>query len=462
VKIANFIFVSLIIANSIMDLLNSFQKRNKIQTDSHSALFAEYLFLKKSPAPFGVPNEISHESELRAKIKQIEGQQALLFDLQSQLSAKESEISRLNSRVAISENENSTLQKELISLNLRLLEKCASSEKQDSITPSHIPLSPSVFLSPLPRPSRACVPRKPAIRTLGVLTSAPNRFAGDRGSSAKLLAVAAGNRVSVMNRINFHIEADFDLADSVPIGLDLSPDGSMVLTGTTDGQLLHLDVSSLKIKSKISGCLGKIKNCGYLGNSSYKGFSASTDRCLRIYDLSRGEISRSFSTSSQMVDATCSEDGSVIATAHQNGQVILWNENEKIATIEAHKDSCVGLDISRCGRFLTSLGMDDGISVIDLQNYSSPLFNLKSPGFTTFQDTSFPCISPDGQLVAACGASDGAAWCFDLIHGNFSGKLNMGDSLCLFWGSSKGDKFEMISGHRNGNLKWWAASEVIK
>jgi len=458
----------------VPEIMAAVHERNRRQTDAHAALFAAYAALRRAPPPPGAPGEDETarrlESDLRAKSKQIEGQQCLLNDLQAQLTLKEKEISDATRKFVAAQKEISTLQSELVRVNSSLLQSRAEIERL--LAAARPPVSdlqpPPQLVAALPPLRRSVVPRK-FLKTLGLSLGAspPCRLAGVRGSLGPRLLAVGSKRVQVVDRARSQLIADFSLSNnSVALGLGVSPDGATVLAGTTDGQLLLLEISSQNVKAELRGCSGKIKNCGFVGDRT-KCFSASTDRSLRLWDLQKsGTISRSFSASSQIVDACCTDDGSIIATAHQNGKIILWSPNSpnRISEIDAHPDSCVGLDISRCGRFLTSLGRDDKIAVIDLTSSTSePLLKFGAPGFATFQDSSFPCISPDSKIVSACGASDGAVWCFDLFSGKNLGTVPTGDAVCVFWGASAvaggAESFEMLSGHRNGNLKWWLGSD---
>ena len=454
--------------------LQAIKERNRTQTDIFVPLYNAYVELKrspKSPEPTaeGDATVKRLENDVRAKTRQIEGQQSLLTDLQAQLSIKEREISELNAKHIAAQKEIAALQSELVRVNSLFLEKCADLEKVNARPTLEI-ATPPQLVSSLPAIVRSCVPKKSS-RTLGLSLGAspPCRLAGIRGSLGPRLLAVGSKRVQVIDRANSHLVADFQLNNNaVALGLGVAPDGGNVLAGTTEGQLLLLEISSQSVRAELRGCTGKVKSCDYVGDST-KCFSASTDRCLRLWDLTRSAtISKTFTTSSQIVDACSTDAGSLIATAHQNGKIILWSPNSpnRIAEIDAHADSCIGLDISRCGKFLTSLGRDDKIAVFNLGSYGEPLHKIGAPGFTTFQDASFPCISPDARIVSACGASDGGVWCFEINTGKCLGTVSTGDAVCVFWGASAiaggAESYEMLSGHRNGNLKWWPASENNK
>ena len=456
-------------------ILEAIRERNYYQTDAIAPLYNAYAELRRVPKSPLLPSADEDatfkrlENDVRAKTRQIEGQQSLLTDLQAQLSLKEKELSEMHVKHTTAQREITALQSELIRVNSLYLEKCSEIEKMNAKPVPDLPPPPQL-VSSLPAGVRSCVPRKTS-RTLGLNLGAspPCRLAGIRGSLGPRLLAVGSKRVQVIDRANSHLVADFQLgSNAVALGLGVAPDGGHVLAGTTEGQLLLLEISSQSVRAELRGCSGKVKSCDYVGDST-KCFSASTDRCLRLWDLTKsGIITKTFTTSSQIVDACSTDDGSLIATAHQNGKIILWSPNaaNRIAEIDAHADSCIGLDISRCGKFLTSLGRDDKISIFNLSSYAEPLHKIGAPGFSTFQDSSFPCISPDARIVSACGASDGGVWCFDVISGKHLGTVNTGDAVCVFWGASAvaggAESFEMLSGHRNGNLKWWPASENNK
>ena len=404
------------------------------------------------------------EIATQMKTRQIESQQSLLTDLQAQLSLKEKECSEMSSKYSNAQKEIQTLMADLERLQKSLLEKTAEVERLNSKAPTlAVPPPPP---PPPPQYRRACVPKKP-FRTLGLsftAASPPCRFSGFTASSGPRLLAIGSKKIQVIDRQSGVLSLDYPLS-SVALGVSISPDCSLALAGTTEGQLALLSLQSQRLTLELK-VQAKIRNCGFTEHGKF--FSASTDRAVRIWDLGKGGVvSKQLLTGSQIIDACVSEDGGVIAVAHQNGKVAIYpgSLEAKIAEFDSHSDACVGVAISRCGKFVASLGRDDRVAVADLTATVSETRKFHAPGFSAFQDMSYPVFSPDSRLVSVCGAADGAVYCFDVSSGKLAGTTNAGDAVCLFWGctSNEGkDGFELLTGHRNGSLKWWEGTETVK
>jgi WD40 repeat protein len=115
---------------------------------------------------------------------------------------------------------------------------------------------------------------------------------------------------------------------------------------------------------------------------------------------------------------------------------------------------------------IASIGRDDKIAIIDLNKSTTEVsHHFSHSGYFAFQDTSFPAISPDGRLVAACSAADGSVYCFDVASMKYAGTVNAGDATCVFWAATaetgNAESFELVTGHRSGVLKFWEASETV-
>ena len=410
------------------------------------------------------------ETDLKVKSRQIEGQQALLNDLQSQLSSKEKELKDISVKHGYAMKEISSLQTELEKVMKALEEKSAELSKSLGVKkPADIPEvsvnAPTVKETTFFR--RSCVPKK-STKTLGLGISGgspPIRLTGP--PSGKLLAIGS-KKVQVVDRSTTLTVLDFALANNaVALGLGIAPDGASVIAGTTEGQLLVIGIPDGKIRSEMRGCTGKIRNCSFL-SGSHRAYSASADRTVRLWDVGKAVATRSLSVNSQICDAASSADGALIAIGHQNGKISLLssqaNDLRLMDSIDAHAEACCGLCLSGCGNFLVSVGQDDKIVIIDLRT-NEVLHRCSHAGFTAFQDASFPSVAPESRIAAACSASDGSVYCYDVNQGHYLGKVSANDAVCLFWGSKtvNGERsFEILTGHKNGSLKWWEATEQNK
>lgn len=228
----------------------------------------------------------------------------------------------------------------------------------------------------------------------------------------------------------------------------------MVLVGTSENQLSLIDLNG-RILKDLKGHGGKVKGCGFVG-SKFKAFSVATDRTIKLWDLNRACPTRSVPVTSQLTGGAVTSDGTMMVTCHLNGKVTVWSLQEKICEVDAHSDTCMGVSLSPDGRFITSVGKDDTVAVIDIHMAQcGPIHRLT--GFKALAIDTSPSGSSDSKIVSVCGSNGINHW--DLILGTPLGVTGT-DPLGLVWTStqtSDPSNSNAISIHANGVVKWWTS-----
>jgi WD40 repeat protein len=146
----------------------------------------------------------------------------------------------------------------------------------------------------------------------------------------------------------------------------------------------------------------------------------------------------------------------MIATGHLNGKVTLWSQTDKICEVSAHSESCMGLALSPDGRFVTSIGKDGSLAIIDVHMpQTGPVHVLT--GFKALSTETSPAVSPDSRIVAVCGSESIVAW--EILSGSSIAPIQS-KALGVCWAhgqsATSNSNHQLLSVHEDGVVKWWA------
>ena len=97
--------------------------------------------------------------------------------------------------------------------------------------------------------------------------------------------------------------------------------------------------------------------------------------------------------------ATVSPDGSLLATGHDNGSIVLWNTETglPVRSLEGHADTVVSLAFNATGSQLASAGVDAAIRVWNMNDEAVQVLEGHTNRLTTV------AFSPDGSSLASGG-----------------------------------------------------------
>ena len=408
---------------------------------------------------------------LAQKNKQIESQQALLNDLQFQLSSKEVQVRDLSTRLATSMAQSSQIQAQLESTHKQLEQKelevislkneIKGMENADKIEIlESINKHPPIVISPTPGLS-SMVPKQVSLsHKIGKTPSLPPTvITASRGGLGPQLVAVGSRKLHCFNANSGGTVCEIDVISSTYpsaciLSLAVAFENDSVLLGTSESQLSLVDLNGRLLKD-LKGHSGKVKGCGFLANKS-KAFSVSTDRTLKLWDLTRASPIRSVPVTSQLVGGVATLDGTMLVTCHLNGKLIVWSQTERICEIDAHADACLGLALSPDGRFITSVGKDDVCAVVDIHMaQSGPIHMLR--GFRGLPTDGPPAVSLDSKIVSVCAHSGIHSW--DLLLGSPLGDVPT-DAAYLTWApgciGGQGVSEQVVTAHESGVIKWWS------
>lgn len=398
------------------------------------------------------------ESALRQKSRQIESQQALLSDLQSQLSLKESEVVDLATRLSMSVAEQAQLQLQLQSTHnlleakqleiVRLTEDIRALRIDDDFIDPIVRSVESISIQHPPRINKH-LPKTVAQKIKLESTGCEPTVIVAAGPLGRVLA--GTRKVNVVNKVGSSTYSIPGQSDSCSI-MSLGVTDESFLAGTSEGGVFLMDYGG-RVMKDLKGHGGKVKGCGFLSNK--KAFSVATDRTIKMWDLHRGSAIRSVPVSSQITSGASTFDGSIIVSGHQNGNLLIWSQCEKLCEIQqVHSDTCLGIAVSADGRFLVSIGKDNSIAIIDIHMASAgPVHNITGIIFNGTETQ--PAISPDSKIVSACTKTGIQSW--DILLGKHISSVPS-DAIALAWSACTDQTDivqQVITTHADGIVKWW-------
>lgn len=404
---------------------------------------------------------------LQQKSRQIESQQSLLSDLQAQLSAKESEVRDLSSRLQTSVQQSTQLHAQLTATHTLLQEKeleivklrteIRAMESADKIEiVEQLNKSPPTVAS---LDLHSLIPRKVVLsQKLSKALVPPNFVTVTAGSEGPQIVAVGTRKLHCFSATSGGVLCESEVTSSSSsaslMAASISPENDVVLVGTSEAQLSLVDLNG-KLLKDLKGHSGKIKGCGFLGSKS-KAFSVATDRTVKLWDLHRASPLRSVPVTSQLVGGVATRDGTMMVTCHLNGKLIVWSQTDKICEVDAHTDACLGLALSPDGRFITSVGKDDTVAVVDIHMaQSGPIHTLT--GFKALSVDTAPSVSMDSRIVSVCTGAGMQSW--DLLLGTSLGLAHT-DATALAWvngtPSENGPTQQIVTVHPDGVIKWWS------
>lgn len=240
-------------------------------------------------------------------------------------------------------------------------------------------------------------------------------------------------------RIHWAVEAQNPLektfvTTTLPGASRISPDGAIFAFEELLGQVVLLDIETLRGMSEINSCNIYLTIDYQPEDSEY---IITDDRFLGFdpaghvltYDPETGEftlwdtLSRTpiFQSIKPQMGVTCasfSMDGALLAIGYDDGRITLWDikSNTDMGTLEGHSDSVMNVEFVSTGNLLASSGADQRLFLWDLKTKQPLQPALKSNGTMD--------ISPDGKMLAY-GDIDGIPIIFDLIkHEALGSPLN--------------------------------------
>jgi WD40 repeat protein len=182
----------------------------------------------------------------------------------------------------------------------------------------------------------------------------------------------------------------------------ISPDGTFIVSASSDGTLRVWDARSGTERLNLSNQRGATWCCAVSPDNSFI-ISGSADRTLKIWDAQTGvEIRTLFGHTDRVNRCVVSPDGSLIISASSDMTLRVWDAKtgDNLLVLTDHKDNVNDCAVSPDGSFIVSASSDGTVVVWDIKSGKVlHSFRKSSEEFTCC------AISPDGSFIVA-GSSD--------------------------------------------------------
>lgn len=160
-------------------------------------------------------------------------------------------------------------------------------------------------------------------------------------------------------------------ADTNGVTLDISPDGRYVATAGRTEEVIIRDLHSGALKVRMYGHGAPIQSCRY-NSAGTKIVTTALDGTAMIWDLETQELEHILDggLGNLVWWATFSPDGRTVATAQEQGIVILWDANtgEELNRLKIHDEGVRYVDFSADGTRLLSTSSDRTGAVTDIRS----------------------------------------------------------------------------------------------
>ena len=160
--------------------------------------------------------------------------------------------------------------------------------------------------------------------------------------------------------------------------------------------------------------------------------SVSSDRTLKLWDISNGKVFKNFAFSSSPHAIDVSSNDTYFATGHKNGELRIWSltDPKEMHKIKVHTDQITSLKFSRTGSQIITSSKDSEIKITEIRT-------LQTETTLEHQDLSIPAssgkfaMSANGQYLGI-GGTNGSLFVFDLHKQAFEEEFSGNHTTCVF------------------------------
>jgi WD40 repeat protein len=260
-----------------------------------------------------------------------------------------------------------------------------------------------------------------------------------------------------LHNVNF---ANCDLAKSVfaetfssILSVTFSPDGQLLATGDTNGEIRLWQVADGKLRFTCSGHKGWIRSVTFSPDGRTLA-SGSGDKTVKLWDVSTGQLLSTLDGhTSQVRSVAFSLDAQILASGSEDQTVLLWNVStgEDFNTLQGHTNHVRSVAFSPDGQTLASGSDDQTVRLWDLITGRCLKIlqeHTKRVGSVTF--------SPDGETLAS-GSDDRTVRLWDVSSGQCQ-RILQGHTHGVWSVAFSPEGNRLASGSVDQTLRLWDVS----
>ncbi|KAJ5629423.1 hypothetical protein N7528_003080 [Penicillium herquei] len=185
--------------------------------------------------------------------------------------------------------------------------------------------------------------------------------------------------------------------DGFPPSVAFSPDGQLLVSSSTEGNIYITDLATGSLQTAIEGHSELVSSTVFSPDGRLIA-SASHDCTVRLWDPLTGKLQQTLEGHKDWVNSVAfSPDGQVLASAADDRTVRLWNplSGKLERTLEGHKRPVTSVAFSPDGKLLASASSDRTVQV-----WSSSTGDLERTLYCSTERVTSLAFSPDSKLLA--------------------------------------------------------------
>lgn len=273
-------------------------------------------------------------------------------------------------------------------------------------------------------------------------------------SSGKLISGGQDQTVKMWDTNTGSLSRTFYGCLGSVLDLAITYDNRCIIAASSSNNLYVWDANSGRVRHTLTGHIDKVCAVDVSRFSSRHVVSAAYDRTIKVWDLNKGYCNNTIIFPSNCNALSFSMDGQTICSGHVDGNLRLWDiqTGKLLSEVAAHSLAITSISLSRNGNTILTSGRDNLHNLFDIRTLEV-CGTLRASGNRVASNWSRSCISADDNYVAA-GSADGLIHVWSISKANIVGTLkeHSVSVLCCSW---SGLGKPLATSDKNGVICTW-------